>query len=252
MNMIQAIDILRLRNPEYIQFSRNFLTIVSLNNPTTLKVQPEYDAFDGVIKEIEALFKTDQGSNITPIIEALDVRRDTAIGGIFKYIDACTSHFNDAKKQAADVLMSQLKVYGTATSVATASLPAETAIITSLVTDFTAKPDFAAAIAALTLTDWVTELKTANELLAQKYIERTVELGGNNPNTLKDKRTEANLLYYALRDMLAAQATVAKSAAPFAKTISEVNALVDQYNILLAGRAGNTAGAKQNDAPPAE
>ncbi len=249
--MIQAIDILRLRNPEYIQFSRNFLTIVALNDPATLKVQPEYDGFDAVLKDIESLFKTDQGSNITPVIEALVMRRDKAVTGIYKYIDACTSHFDGAKKQAADMLMSQLKVYGTATSVATASLPAETAIITSMVTDFTTKPDFAAAIAGLTLADWVAELKTANDLLAQKYIERTVELGGSNPNTLKDKRTEANILYYTLRDMLAAQATVAKNAAPFAKTISEVNALIDQYNVLLAGRTGNAASTKQDDTKPA-
>jgi Family of unknown function (DUF6261) len=251
MNMIQAIDIAKFRNPEYIQFSRNYLSIVLLNNPAALKVQPEYDTFDVVLKDIEGLFKTDQGSNITPVIEALDARRDTAVTGIYKSIDACTNHFDAAKKQAADVLMGQLKVYGTATSVATASLPAETAIITSMVTDFTEKHQFTAAIGLLQLTDWVTELKTANDLLAQKYIERTVELGGSNPNTIKDKRTEANILYYALRDMLAAQATVAKNADPYPKAISELNALIDQYNVLLAGRTGNAAAAKQADTAPA-
>ncbi len=247
--MIHAIDVMRLRNAEYIQFSRNFLTILSLNNPAALNVQPEYAAFEAVIREIESLFKTDQGSNITPVIEALDMRRDKAVIGIYKYIDACSNHFEAPKKEAADVLLNQLKVYGNAGSVATASLSAETAIITSLVTDFTEKRQFATAIALLQLTDWVAELKTANDLLAQKYIERTVELGGNNPNTIKDKRMEANVLYYALRDMLTAHATISKNADPFPKVINELNALIDQNNVILAGRT--TTAAPQAAALPA-
>jgi hypothetical protein len=73
---IQSIDIKSLRNAEYIQFGKNLLNIINLNNKTTLKVADEYDAFNAGIGAIEAIFKTDQGSNITPIIEALDARRD--------------------------------------------------------------------------------------------------------------------------------------------------------------------------------
>jgi hypothetical protein len=57
---------------------------------------------------------------------------------------------------------------------------------------------------------------------------------------MKDKRLTANELYYLLRDMLIAQATVQRNAAPYPKTISELNALIDQYNVLLSGRASTT------------
>lgn len=245
--MVLTIDILKFRNAEYIQFGRDFLAILALNNQTALKVVPQYIAFDKVIGEIEALFKTDQGSNLTPLIDAMDERRDMAVTGIFKYIEAFTNHFDADKKQAGDLLMNQLKVYGTISSVITSSLSAETAIVNSLVADFTTKAQFKGAMELLALGDWLTELQTANELLSNKYIERTVELGGANPSNIKDKRNEANLLYYALRNMLVAQATVALNAPPYPKTINELNALIEQNNVTLAGRA-NT----KNDDDPSD
>lgn len=243
--MIQSIDITKLRNAEYIQFSRDFLTVVALNNQAALKVVPEYTDFEAVIQIIEGVFKTDQGSNITPLIEALDIRRDMAIMGIYKTVDGLTHHFEPSKKQAADVLLNHLKVYGNATSVIDNALPAETAIVNSMVADLGTKGELKAALELLGIGDWVAELQSANEQLSQKYIERIVEAGHANPNVIKDKRLEANALYYKLRDMVVAQATVVKNAPPFSKAIGELNAVVEQYNAILANRGGN-----KGDTPP--
>jgi Family of unknown function (DUF6261) len=243
--MIQAIDLTKLRNPEYIQFQKQFLEIVALNNPSILKVQQEFDASDAVLKDIEALFKTDQGSPITPVIEALDARRDMAVMGIYKQVDSYLGHFTEVKKEAANTLMSQFNVYGNASNVTLASLQAETAIVTSLVTDLTTKPNLVAAVDELGFAPWVDELKTANDLLNQKYIDRTVELGAANPNTIKDKRIASNELYYLLRDMLVSQATVQRNIEPYPTTTNQLNALIDQYNTLLVGRT-SSGGATAN------
>ncbi len=234
--MIQSIDIAKLRNPEYIEFSKNFLSIITLNNPATLQVLDEFNAFKGAVPEIEGLFKTDQGSNLTPVIEELDIRRDTAIMGIFKCTDGYTHHFSPAKKEAATVLLNQLKVYGTATGVSNSNLPSETTMVRSLVSDCTTKPAVIFAIRELGMEDWVAELEAANNLLAQNYVDRSVELGNNNPGSIKDKRLEANALYYALRDMLQAQAIVSKNAAPYPQVINSLNGSIERYNLILAGR----------------
>ena len=247
--MIQSIDLSKLRNAEFIQFSRNLLQIVHLNDENVLKAKNEYDAFDAVITVIEEVFKTDQSSLLTPVIEALDMRRDNAVWGIFKNIDSFTTHFTPAKAAAANVLTEGLKVYGSARNIAISSLPAETAIVVSLLGDVTTKPNLIAAVTELGLNSWFNELKNANDLLNQKYIERTQELGGVNPNTIKDKRNEANNLYYELRDMILAQATVAKNVAPFPKTINEINASIDPFNLILTNRANEAARAKKGDEP---
>jgi hypothetical protein len=238
--MIQSIDIAKLRNPEYIEFSQNFLSIIALNNPGVLKVLAEFNAFEGAVQEIEGLFKTDQGSNFTPVIEALDIRRDTAIMGIFKCADGYTHHFNPVKQEAGTVLLNQLKVYGTATSVTNSNLPSETTMVRSLVSDCTTKPPVINAIKELGMEDWVAELQAANNLLAQNYVDRSVELGNNNPGSIRDKRLEANTLYYALRDMLQAQAIVAKNAVPYPQVINSLNGSIERYNLILAGRGTTT------------
>jgi Family of unknown function (DUF6261) len=243
--MIVSIDLAKLSNAGYIQFSRNFLDIVASHNPVILKVEPEYTALDNELKVIEAVFKTDQASKLTPVIEALDIRRDNAIMGIYKCVDGFTHYFEPAKKAAAEVLMQQLKVYGAATSITLTALPMETAILTSLVGDLGNKPELNAALKQLSLGEWVDELQAANELLNQKYVERMVETGNANPNTIRGKRIEAYAQYYALRDMLAAQALVAKNAPPYPQTINELNAVVEQYNLIIAGR-----GTDKTDTPP--
>lgn len=247
---INAIDLSKLRNSEFIQLHKDLLNLVHLNDETVLKCKPQYDAMVGIVAVIEAIFKTDQGSNTTPIIEALDIRRDTALTGISKNIDSYLNYFEVVKVNAATVLVDYLKIYGTATAVAASSLPAETATINSLMGDITTKTHLIEAVTELGLASWFAELKTANDLLAAKYIERTQELGGSNPNTIKDKRNEANEVYYKLRNMILAQATVAEDAKPYPKTVNEINALIDQYNVILNNRASDAAKAKKVEDKP--
>ncbi|MFY8003760.1 MAG: DUF6261 family protein [Chitinophagaceae bacterium] len=237
--IINSIDLKSLRNAENIQFTNDFLNLVQLNDENVLKCKPQYDALKAIQTDIENLFKIDKGSNITPIIEELDAKRDNAVMGIFKLIDAFKHHFDVAKNTAALQLQDALKVYGSATEINYSSLPAETATLKSMLTDVTTKPNLTAAVSELGLTNWFVELGNINEALAQKYLERTLEIGGANPNSLRDKRTEATQLYNNLKNMLLAQATVANFAAPFAKTINELNALIDQYNLIITRRETN-------------
>ena len=253
---IKAIELPLLRNSEYIQFSRNYLGIILPFGKTTLKVGTEYDAYDVITAVIEGIFKTNQGSSLTPIIEAIDARRDRAIWGIWGNINSKTFYFDPAVEAAANTLQDYLKTYGTAKDVATSSLPSETATIKSIIADVTTKPNLVAAVTTLALAAWFAELNTANNLLDQKYLERTVELGGTNPNTIKDKRIESYNHYYALRDMLQAQALIDKGATPaFATCINQLNALIDQYNTLInnrAARAEKAAEAMKEEAPKPE
>jgi hypothetical protein len=243
--MIQSIDLTKLRNAEYIQFIRGTLQIAHLNDENLLKAKAEYDTLGGGISIIEAIFKTDQGSELTPIIEAHDLRRDNAVWGIFRHIESYTTHYLPAKVAAANVLTEVLKIYGTTKEIATSSLPAETAIVNSMVGDVTTKATAIAAATELAITGWFTELKTANDLLATTYILRTQELGGANPNTIKDKRIETNNSYYAFRDMIVAQATVSKNAAPFPKAISELNAWIEQFKLIITNRENDAARAAE-------
>jgi hypothetical protein len=241
--MIHSINLTNLRNSEFLQFSNDFLGLVLLNDPRALKVQAQYDTFKAAASTIEALFKADRGSLITDELVALDERRDTAITGITAYVQSLTYHFNENTRAQANALAANLANYDT--GVAKQNYQGETAIINSILTDWTEKPALKAAIAALNIADWQAELADANTAFNTKYLDRTREMGAASPDTLKEKRQEATKAYYTLRDFINSYYTLNEGAEPYNKTVNELNALITQYNNLLAGRKGGN-----NDSPP--
>ena len=246
---VTSIDLTKLRNAEFIQFVTNTLQIVTNNNPTLLKVADEATALQAELTKISNQFKTDKGSNLTPLIEELDATRDGYLVGISKTTDGLSYHFTPAKQNAAKELINYLKIYGAASDVALSSLQAETATITNMVNDLTTKPELVAALAELGLTAWVAELGVVNTNFNTKYLERTAELGTASSTNIKDLRVIAVNKYNEFKDMIEGQATVSKGASIYETTINQLNALVNQYNATLAARAGRVEVSKDEEKP---
>jgi len=243
--LINGIRLLALRNSEFLQFNKDVLEIVRLNDPAALKVPLQYKALQDITETIDALFKTEKGSATTQVIIDLDLRRDKAIIGLAAIINGYTYHFDEGVSAAAGKLQFNLANYGA--SIARENYQSETAIISNVIADWTNKPELAAAVQQLQLGDWIAELTVANNEFNKVYISRTQEFAAASPDTIFEKRQEATQLYYNLRDMLNAWFTITQGAAPFNKATQECNALIDQYNKLVATN-GDTGG---EDIPPA-
>jgi hypothetical protein len=246
--MINAIHLSSLRNAEYLQFQKDILGIVGRNSPATLNVQQRFDTTHSKLTEMESLFKKVMASEITADLLALDERRDKAITGISQVVMGYTYHYDEALRKAAEHLDINIKLYGTA--IARMNYQAETTTITALLNDWNTKPELTNAAATLGLGNWKEELENANHLFNSRYLDRTQEMGAANPDSLKSKRGEMNEAYYGLRDRIDALHTLA-DAEPSAYTlvIGQLNALIEQYNNLIAGRGNNTA---PPDVPPAD
>lgn len=186
---------------------------------------------------IETLFKADKSSSLTAEIADLDARRDTAITGISTLVQAFTYHFDETTRNHATLIANQLANYGG--GIAKENYQSETAIINAILNDWAIKQDLATAITALNLTAWKNELENANNSFNTKYLARTQEMGATSPDTIKQKRLEAANMYYKLRDFINSYYTLNDGAAPYGKTVSEINTLINQYNVLLAGRKAN-------------
>ena len=236
--MITAIDLAKLRNAEFLQFGATFSGLVVANNPVVLNVVAQHTAFKLKLDETSGLFKLERVSPITQELVLLDERRDKAINGLTAVINGFGNHFDAATSQAANLLTGSLNLYGV--GVARLNTQAETSTINGIVNDWETKPELIAAITKLGLTGWVAELKTANQLFEQKFIQRTQEYGAANPDTLKAKREEAMVAYYELRKFIEANSVVNPSEA-YVKLINELNALIDQYNELLSSRPAESA-----------
>jgi hypothetical protein len=235
--MTQGIKLHDLRNAELLQFAKDVMGIVTLNNASALSVSAQLADLQGKTSAAEALFKLDQGSDSTPVIEALDLRRDNAISGIRHYVQSLLLHFDPNIRHPAQVLEDNLGLYGG--SIARQNYMAETASISHIVSDWTTKPSLVAAVATLQLNAWLAELNAANQLFSSEYLARTQELGAADSDKLKARRTEVMQAYYELRDRIGAYYTINNAANPWGKAIKELNALIEQYKTLLAGRQGN-------------
>jgi hypothetical protein len=241
--MINAINLPKLRNPEYIQFQKDYLGIVLTNDPRLLNVQRPYDALVTHVGVLESIFVTEQGSAITEDISALDLRRDRALTGFTGMVNALTYHFKPETAKQAETVNRVLAKYGG--SIARQNYQAETAIITNLADDLTNKADVAAAIAALNLGDWQRELEQANTAFNAAYLQRTQARGAVSKDTMFDKRAKTNEAFYKLRNFIDSYFTLNEGAAPYDKVTNELNALIDQYNTMMAGRQDG----EKEDAP---
>jgi len=232
--MITSLNLANLRNAEFLQFCALVSGLVVANDPFNLKFPAQHTLFKSRLDETTGLFKLEKVSPATQELVLLDERRDRAMNGLTDLISGYCNHFDAEIAQAANLLAVNLNLYGA--GVSRLNTQAETSTISGIVNDWETNAGLAAAIAKLGLTGWVAELKTANQLFEQKYLQRTQEYGAANPDTLKAKREEATAAYYELRKFIDSNSVI-KPSASREKLISELNALIGQYSELISSRA---------------
>lgn len=231
--MINGIDLLRLRNVEFLQFVGEFSKFVDSNDPVALDVAVQQAAFKVKIEEVLPLFKQARSSSLTPELHLLDQRRNKAYKGITFTIKGCSYHFNAETVKCAKRLIAHLRIFGK--NITRQNIPTKSYTINAIITDWETDPELTTSLATLDLVAWVMELKTANQLFDEKFMERTEEYGAANPETMKGKRAETVAAYYELRKFLDAN-EVLRHDSVYEKTINELNALIEIYNQLIAKR----------------
>lgn len=232
---MNAIDLPKLRNAEYLQYMKDFAGIINLNDPASLQITAKLTAFTAKTDELEELFKKALANDRTRVILQLDERRDNAINGISAFLQGYAYHYEADKKQHAEKLLANMAMYGS--GIARQNYQSETATLNNMLNDFATKPELAAAVTAFSLQPWLDELQDANTQFNDEYLTRTQEYGAANPETIKSKREQVNEAYYALRDRIDALHTLVETPpSPYTTVINQLNALTDQYNALLLHR----------------
>ncbi|NML56546.1 DUF6261 family protein [Chryseobacterium cheonjiense] len=246
---MNTIELRLLRNAEYLQYVKDFSGIIALNNPATLQIDAKLSTFNNRISELENLYKKALANDKTQELLQLDERRDNAINGIYYFLLGHSYHFEADKKQKAQLLLDNMALYGS--GIARLNYQAETATLNNLIRDWENKPELINAVASFNLSAWINEMKTANDLFNTTYLSRTQEYGDASPETIKSKREEVNAAYYALRDRIdALHLLVDTPPSPYATVINQLNALTDQYNVLLVNRKDTSPIEGKDQNPP--
>ena len=238
-----TINIARLRNGEFISLGSDLSSIAGKFFTTVPGLEAETLLFKNAFKPMDIVYALEKGSPLSIKIEETDERRDDAISGIKLAEEGYLKHFDLNVKASADIVLRAINKYGS--TIATQNYVTETASIKSVVEDFEAAGPLKDAITLLNFTTWVAELKAANILFNELYLQRNEQLSQKPSEDLKTLRVAAKTAYESFILFLSASQKL-KPSADLDKLVAEVNTLLEKYNTIIASRA-----AKKGEAPAA-
>ena len=246
MKEIYDINIQRMNNGAHFTFVSNILARAEADTAVKGKVADQVNNLKAAVSAEDEALKISQKSLLTDEIAKADNDRDALYAGYKKAVEAFLAMPIADMAQAAKVLSQHIKDYRINTA---DQLDKETGLLVNFISDLEDK--YAAQVAKLGLTAFVTNLKEANERVRTLTLQRTNEKIGITVGALKTARTASDNAYRTLVKMVNALALVfgEKDYAPF---IDYVNTEITHYKREVIGQkatAPSTSGSSSATTP---
>ncbi len=222
----------KYRKGDLVQFLNNVLEILTEEQADTLKVAPQREALDEVMKRFNDSWHPERGSELTPQIQELDTERDTLFMGLKLTVDAWASyHYESGKRNAAFLIADKVESYGK--DVQLVRYQQETAILNSLLEEL--ETQLSNEVLLLGLTDWVAKLKTVNTQFNEKYVERTLAASTEQEGKVLELRKESTKVFRKLKSLFEARMEIAQAEESadlpaYESVENALSRLAEQYN----------------------
>ena len=203
MKEIYDINIQRMNNGAHFTFVSNILARAEADTAVKGKASELVSNFKTAVSAEDEALKISQKSLLTDEIAKADSNRDALYAGYKKAVEGFLAMPIADMAQAAKVLAQHIKDYKINTA---DQLDKETGLLVNFISDLEDK--YAAQVAKLGLTAFVTNLKEANERVRMLTLQRTNEKMGVTVGALKAARTASDDAYRALVKMVNALALV--------------------------------------------
>ncbi len=225
--MITLTKVEKFRNSIFIGLQNDGVTIAEKYDLVTLKLNDGVSKIKTNILKLNEVYALARKNGNTEVIEELDEKRDKALIGIKGLTEAFLNHFNILKVNAAKNILIAYEKYGK--RIDKLSYLAETEAVRSFVNDFDTDTTLKANATLLDITDWILELKTANEDFNSVYLNRNKELAEQPDQNLKNLRKPAFDDFNSFYNLVSAYNTINPNT-DYAKLLSELNELLLKYN----------------------
>ena len=244
MKEIYDINIQRMNNGAHFTFVSNILARAEADTTVKGKASELVSNFKAAVAAEDEALKISQKSLLTDEIAKADSDRDALYAGYKKAVEGFLAMPIADMAQAAKVLAQHIKDYKINTA---DQLDKETGLLVNFISDLEDK--YAAQVAKLGLTAFVTNLKEANERVRTLTLQRTNEKMGVTVGALKAARTASDTAYRALVKMVNALALVLGEK-DYTAFIDYVNTEVTHYKREVLGQkasAPSTSGSPAVD-----
>lgn len=244
MKEIYDINIQRMNNGAHFTFVSNILARAEADTAVKGKASELVSNFKTAVAAEDEALKISQKSLLTDEIAKADNDRDALYAGYKKAVEGFLAMPIADMAQAAKILSQHIKDYKINTA---DQLDKETGLLVNFISDLEDK--YAAQVAKLGLTAFVTNLKEANERVRTLTLQRTNEKIGITVGALKTARTASDDAYRALVKMVNALALVFGEK-DFTAFIDYVNTEITHYKREVLGQkasAPSTSGSSAVD-----
>lgn len=246
MKEIYDINIQRMNNGAHFTFVSNILARAEADTTVKGKASELVSNFKAAVASEDEALKISQKSLLTDEIAKADSDRDALYAGYKKAVEGFLAMPIADMAQAAKILSQHIKDYKINTA---EQLDKETGLLVNFISDLEDK--YAAQVAKLGLTAFVTNLKEANERVRTLTLQRTNEKIGITVGALKTARTASDDAYRALVKMVNALALVFGEK-DYTAFIDYVNTEVTHYKREVIGqkaKAPSTSGSSSATTP---
>ena len=230
MKEIYDINIQRMNNGAHFTFVSNILARAEADTTVKGKASELVSNFKAAVAAEDEALKISQKSLLTDEIAKADSDRDALYAGYKKAVEGFLAMPIADMAQAAKVLAQHIKDYKINTA---DQLDKETGLLVNFISDLEDK--YAAQVAKLGLTAFVTNLKEANERVRTLTLQRTNEKIGITVGALKTARTASDDAYRALMKMVNALALVFGEK-DYSSFIDYVNTEITHYKREVIGQ----------------
>lgn len=234
MKEIYDINIQRMNNGAHFTFVSNILARAEADTAVKGKASELVSNFKAAVAAEDEALKISQKSLLTDEIAKADSDRDALYAGYKKAVEGFLAMPIADMAQAAKILSQHIKDYKINTA---DQLDKETGLLVNFISDLEDK--YAAQVAKLGLTAFVTNLKEANERVRTLTLQRTNEKIGITVGALKTARTATDDAYRALVKMVNALALVFGEK-DYTAFIDYVNTEVTHYKREVIGQKAKT------------
>lgn len=244
MKEIYDINIQRMNNGAHFTFVSNILARAEADTTVKGKASELVSNFKAAVTAEDEALKISQKSLLTDEIAKADSDRDALYAGYKKAVEGFLAMPIADMAQAAKILAQHIKDYKINTA---DQLDKETGLLVNFISDLEDK--YAAQVAKLGLTAFVTNLKEANERVRTLTLQRTNEKIGITVGALKTARTASDDAYRALVKMVNALALVFGEK-DYTAFIDYVNTEITHYKREVLGKkatAPSTSGSSAVD-----
>lgn len=209
----------------------------------TLSIQDQYPVFKNALTAEDVAITKERGSSKSEEIAIMDRLRDQTWRAIITGVDAALICPIDIQVKAAGAIKRVLDLYGDKRK---ADYPAESAVISNLVTDLLSVTNIN-HLDTLHITDWVKALKDENDEFRELFGDRNTELSAREAGDVRSARFRVDPALEEIVEKINATIVLGLAKPEVANFANEYNQLLTYYKNLIAIREAHNSKDEDTD-----